>query len=164
MTGRIIACAIILALLLNALVTQHKNTLKPWLARGSDLTAMLQLTDSEKLTALAPAYAGLIKEIRRYPAGTRFYFVPCFEDSGNTGLWWWYVYLLSRYYSYPNQLLCHDSVLYDDRKDIYLERWIKGSRTFNGIPWVKEHKIEQIILMRNNQVQILPVSSEVHGL
>ena len=161
---RIVTGAVILTLLVIALRSQASHTLKPWSLRARDAAFMLNLPDREKLAALAPAYANLIREIRRYPAGTRFYFVPCFADSGNTGLWWWYVYLLSRYYSYPNQLLIHDSVLYNDRKDIYMERFISGSRTFNDLPWVKERKIEQIILMRNNQVQILPTTTEIRGL
>jgi hypothetical protein len=161
---RAIALAIVAALMVAALYNQYKATLTPWCSRFRDTTLMLSLSDRDKLAVLAPAYAGLIQEIRRFPPGTRFYFVPSFTDSGNTKFWWWYVYLLSRYFSYPNQLLCHDVILYGNDKNIYLERWIKGSRTFRDIPWIKERHIEQIILMRNNQVQILPLAAETSGL
>ena len=159
-----LAILVLAALILNSFRAQWTLTARPLLSRSRDISTMLRLTDLEKLTALAPNYSVLIRELRRYPEGTNFYFVPEFQDSQNRGFWWWYLYLLTRYYVYPRKLFCHDSVLDDGRKDVFIQRWIGGAKTFSEISWVKEKKIDRIILIRHNKAEILPVSAKVEGL
>ena len=106
----------------------------------------------------------MVQAVNAFPAATRFYFVPCFEDSGNTGRWWWYVYLMTRYLCYPRTVFCHDKVQYDDTKAVYLSRFIGQARTWQDLDWITSRHIDIIILMRHNRVEFMRPADPVKNL
>ena len=158
------ARTILVVLILMAAYNQVVSTIRPLVTATSSMGKLLTLTEHEKLRILAPSYSRLIDAVNAYPQGTRLYFVPCFEDSGNSGFWWWHLYLLTRYEVYPRKVLCHDELLYEGQKSVYLSRWIGHAKYFNDIKWIRDRGIEYVILVRHNSANILPVTAEVSGL
>jgi hypothetical protein len=125
---------------------------------------MIIKDDVQKLRVIAPDLFNLVEAVNTFPTSTRFYFIPCFEDSGNTGRWWWYVYLIVRYLSYPRTIFCHDKVQYKNSKEIYLERFIGQAKTWQALDWITSRHIEIIILMRNNAVEFIHITSPIKNL
>lgn len=159
------ALPLILGLLsAKGLYVLYQTTLRPWPASSSVIQKQLPLSDEQKLEAQAPDLAALVKAVNNYPETTRFYFVPSFADSGNTGRQPWYIYILTRYFAYPRIIACHDSLQYAGSKNVYLERFIGNARTWYDVEWVRDKHINIIILMRNNRVDFLPVHAQIGGL
>jgi len=152
------------ALVIGACFNQFNFSLTPfWQARQSLFMAEPH-TDSARLERLAPDIAALVKAVKAYPVETRFYFAPCFRDSGNTARWWWYVYLLTRYLSYPRKILCHDEVLYKSDKTVYSSRYIGKAARWQDLDWITSRGVQVIIMMRNNAVTFIPVSERIQDL
>ena len=157
--GILTAGALFLWLGVASVRSQTENISRVLTNSARYIPKMLSWDDLDKLKALAPAYDSIIQAVNAYPPETRFYLVPCFEDSGNTGFWWWYLYLLTRYYSYPRIIFSHNEFSYENSKALYRERFIGQAASFNDIPWVKARQINNIILIRNNRVNILPATT-----
>ncbi len=144
--------------------SQLEYTWRPLINALPHMMPLLALPDIDKLQALAPSYHQVIQAINTYPPNTRFYFIPSFKDSGNSGFWWWYLYLLCRYYAYPRQILSHNEFFYKGEKSVYLDRCINGAKSFTDISWFKQRGIDQVILIRHNKVEILPPDTSTDTL
>jgi hypothetical protein len=155
--------AVIGALLVSAGLNQFNFSLKPFFLARKDIPAMISRNDTEKLQVLAPDLFALIRAVNAFPPQTRFYFMPCFQDSGNTGRWWWYVFVLTRYFAYPRIILSHNASL-RYTKENFIARYIGKARTYQDLDWIKSKNIQVIILMRNNKVEFLGVDTPIEGL
>jgi hypothetical protein len=150
-------------LLVSASLNQFNFSLKPFFLARKDIPAMISRNDTEKLHVLAPDLFALIRAVNAFPAQTRFYFMPCFQDSGNTGRWWWYVFVLTRYFAYPRIILSHNASLWDT-KEAFITKYIGKARTYQEIDWITSKNIQVIILMRNNRVDFLSTDTPIGGL
>lgn len=144
-----------------SIASQIRYTFRPFARSASVIPAMLTKDDLGQLRKLAEPIYQVIAGINQYTEETNFYFVPSFSDSENSAVWWWYLYLLSRYLCYPRKIFCHDEILYGGEKDRYLRQFIGQAARYAELDWVKTRRIEHIILYRNNTVSILPSSAEI---
>jgi len=161
---RIFLWGVLATLLAGALFNQYSFSLKPlYLSRGH-AAAMMAKNDLQKLETVAPDLFNLIRAVNAFPASTRFYFVPCFNDSGNTGRWWWYIHLITRYFSYPRHIFSHDKVQYDGTKEVYIARFIGQAKTWRELDWITSRDIEVLILMRNDSIKFMRTTDPVESL
>lgn len=157
----ILRLAVLLALLLVSVHDQYRLTLKPFISHFSAIPKILPLNDIQKLEQFAPDIYPLIQAINSYPPGTRFYFVPCFQDSGYNERWWWYVFLLTRYITYPRIILSHDPIVFQSNKSTYLEQIIGKASIWSDMDWIASRKVQFIILLRNSNVSIRSINTPV---
>ena len=154
---------VLTALVIGAVIHQINFSLKPLPALWNR-SAMITRNDTEKLQILAPDLFALVKAVNAFPSKTTFYFVPCFNDSGNTGRWWWYVFLMTRYLSYPRIIFCHSKEQFNNTKEEYLSRFIGPARTWQELDWITTRHIEIIILMRHNTIEFIRAGDPITNL
>ncbi len=155
---------VLVALLVVSFYNQFNFSLQPLYLSRSQIVRRLSINDMQKLEVAAPDLFTLARAINSFPDSTRFYFIPCFDDSGNTGRWWWYVYLMGRYLSYPRTIFTHDKVQYETSKSIYLSRFIGQARTWRELDWITSRHIDILILMRHNSVEFLRTTDPIKNL
>jgi len=155
---------VLAALLATALYNQFSFSLKPLYLSRSQIVQRVSHNDMQKLEIAAPDLFNMIQAVNSFPASTHFYFIPCFDDSGNAGRWWWYVYLMGRYLSYPRTVFTHDKVQYENSKDVYLSRFIGQARTWQELDWITSRHIEVLILMRNNSIEFIKTTDLIKNL
>ena len=160
----ILLWCVLAALLIGSLFNQFNFSFKPLSLSKDHIASMMIKNDMQKLETAAPDLFSLVREVSAFPASTRFYFIPCFNDSGNTGRWWWYVYLMARYLSYPRTVFTHDKAEYGDTKGIYLSHFIKEAKTWQELDWITSRHIEVLILMRNNTVEFMRTTAPIKNL
>ena len=161
---KLIPWGVLAALLAVSLYNHFSFSLRPLYVSRGQVPAMIMKSDIDKLEVLAPDLFKVVAAIRTFPPAARFYFVPCFDDSGNTGRWWWYVHLLTRYLCYPRIIFAHDKIQYDNSKTTYLARFIKEARTWQEVDWVDSRQINVIILMRNDLIRFMRTTDPIGDL
>jgi len=124
---------------------------------------MLAKDDLGQLKVLAYPYYQLINEINKYPQETNFYFPPAFGEWKNQGVWQWYIYVLARYLCYPRKVFSLHATLYHNSRSEYFANFIRGSKYYSQLEWLKLRNISYVVLFSNAQVSILPISAEITG-
>lgn len=152
---RIIGISLILFLIAVSFVNNLNYNINPFLKGVKYIPYMLSLTELEQLRETALPIYKVIEEINKKPEGSSFYFVPCFKDSGNTDIWWWYLYLLCRYYAFPKKVFCIDRYLYNESKVDYINRFIEGKESFDKVSWFSKRGIDYLIIYRYNRISIV---------
>jgi len=146
---------ILLWLISFAIFNQVQFTFKPLAASRAKLPALLIKDDMAQLNLMLPDIGRLFNIVNSAPAEAKFYFVPYFTNSPEMQTYWWYLYLASRYFSYPREVYCHDHSLYKSNKDIYLKRWIGQAKTFDELPWLNDRHVQYIIRIQHNILEIV---------
>ena len=152
------------ALLIVSAHNQFSFSLKPLGLSLGKTSSMLAKNDMQKLEAAAPDLFSVIEAVKTFPASTRFYFIPCFNDSNNTVRWWWYVHLMARYFAWPRTFFAHDKVQYAGTKEIYIERFLGQAQAWRELDWMAERHIDVLILMRNDSIKFLRADDPIKGL
>lgn len=155
---------VLTALLGVSLYNQFNFSLKPLCLSRNNVASMIGKSDLQKLEVAAPDLFNMIQAVNSFPAATHFYFIPCFNDSGNTGRWWWYIHLMTRYFSYPRTIFTHDKVQYENNKSVYSTRFIGQARTWQELDWITSRHIEVLILMRKNSVEFMKTTEPIKNL
>lgn len=143
----------------SSIYNQWKWNIQPLSSNFHYLKTMLSLNETQQLQVLSPTIYPWVAQIQTYPPNSTFYFIPCFEDSGNTSLWWWYLCILTRYFAHPRKVLFLDYSLYQENKQIFIKKYIGNAKYYSELDWLKKHQVQYVILMRNNNIQILPIQS-----
>jgi len=141
--------------------SQLNYTFKPFLRLYKAIPSMLFKDDLNQLKELAYPIYRIVYDINIYPDDARFYFAPCFKDSKNTKIWWWYLHVMLRYLCYPRNIFCINPVVYNDDKAEYLKRFVSGAKKYNELDWLKARNVKYIILFRSNAIQILSLDNEI---
>jgi len=159
---RIIGLFLLAIVLTVTLSSQIRYQILPFLRSYKSIPYLLSKDDLSLLKEFAYPVYRLIGGINTYPEDTNFYFAPCFADSGNTQIWWWYLHIVTRYFCFPRKILCMDSVLYSDNKDVFISKYIGDAKKYSDLEWIKARKISYVILFRDNAVSILPIDTEIN--
>ena len=152
----------IILLIITTFTNQIKYSIIPFLNSYKLVPYLLPKDDLSLLKELAYPVYRIIDEINTYPEETNFYFVPCFEDSGNTQIWWWYLYILTRYLCYPRKIFCMDARLYSESKEEFISKYNGDAKRYSDLEWIKIRNIKYVILFRNNTVSILPIETKIN--
>jgi hypothetical protein len=158
---RSLAVLIFLFLLALSLFSQIRFTVAPFLRNYSLIFSSLGKDDYSLLQEAAPDLASVVAAINSYPLDTRFYFAPCFKDSKNTAIDWWYAYVLTRYFCFTRKIFCLHPVLYGDSKEEYYQKFINGKEHYADLPWIISRGISHVIVMRSNIISVHQLSDRI---
>lgn len=158
----IIGLFIIAFYLITSIGNQIRYTFTPFIKSYKNLPYMLAKDDLGQLKELTNPIYNIVEGINKYPEDTNFYFVPCFEDSGNSAVWWWYLYIISRYFAYPRKIFAMDVILYNNNKNEYKKKFMPHGKNYSKLNWIKDREIKYIILFRNNVVSILSLNADIN--
>lgn len=140
-------------------VNQAKYTFYPFIKSCPGIFGLLWKDDVSRLKELIYPVYQIVTTIRSYPQGTNFYFAPDFEEANYiTG---WYVYILTRYFAYPQKVFKLHHSLYNHSINEYIQKYIGGQKKYSELDWIISRNIKYIITIKNNWFSILPVDSDI---
>jgi hypothetical protein len=152
---------VIFSLLALSLNSQLKYTLQPFFNSFRSIPGMLARDDAGQLKELSPSIYQIIEEINKYPPEANFYFEPHFAPWQSQGVWWWYVYIISRYLCYPRKVFSLAGIAYHNSRIEYLNKFIGQAKFYSQLSWLRGQGIQYVVLLRQGRVLVLPVSAEI---
>ncbi|MFH1304835.1 MAG: hypothetical protein ABIH74_00325 [Candidatus Omnitrophota bacterium] len=167
------ACAVIGGLVAMSCLNQWRGNLVYLAGDGREIfLARLQMTDAER--HMQSAGGGVLEvadRIGELPPGSVLFFVPVFPEvpgprantihmpgAGDGTLWWWHMYHVLRYFSYPTKIITIDEKWCDD-KSAFERKYIQGKERFSDLEWIRRGGVTHVIFYRDNKVSVAPVSA-----